>query len=271
MTHSVYAKTAVASSIIGNNETQRKKQSYTPPKARLVCVELNPGPRSRRGGRRARGSRRRDGVGNAWNQAQGLIRSPATLFPAAIQVRQTYTDSRDLTLTSGVFASYIYRMNSTFDPDFSGVGGQPYGRDQIAAIYTKYRVDGFRWNVSMSPASVGLGLCTSVAVCPAATSTAYTIIQDMANMPWGHAGVAPGTAPPFRAVGGFQLREFLGQSHEQFVGDDSNEAPIGSNATTAAFFHIGAQNNQGTTQVCTFVVTLTYITTYFLPAVMPPS
>jgi len=249
------------------NEAQRKKPCKQVPAPRLVCVELNPGPNQ--GTRRTRNRRRRarrEGGGSG-----AIIRSPATLFPPSLQVRQRYTDSRQLALTSGVFASYVYRMNSTFDPDYTGTGAQPYGRDQFAAIYTKYRVDAFEWSVSMAPDSVGLGLAASVATCPANSAGPFTLITDMADLPWAKSGISPGTAPPFRSQGRLPLREFLGQSHEQFVGDDSNEAVVGANPTALAYFHIGAQNNNGYTQSITFVATLTYVVTYFLPATMPPS
>jgi hypothetical protein len=263
MVPSNYAKTAIASSISGNNEAQRQKPCKHVPASRLVCVELNPGPYRRRRGRIRQRARGGGGL--------SIIRSPATLFPAAIQVRQNYTDSRDLSLTSGIFASYVYRMNSTFDPDYTGAGGQPYGRDQFAAIYSKYRVDAFHWDVSMAPNSVGLGLCASVATCPANTPGPFSLITDVADLPWAKTGIAPGTATPFKSRGGFPLREFLGQSQAQFVGDDSNESVVGSNATALAYFHISAQNNAGNTQSITYVAKLTYVVTYFLPLTMPPS
>ena len=34
----------------------------------------------------------------------------------------------------------VYRLNSLFDPDLSGVGHQPYGYDQLMAIYQRYKV-----------------------------------------------------------------------------------------------------------------------------------
>lgn len=33
-----------------------------------------------------------------------------------------------------------FRINSIYDPDYSGVGGQPMGRDLLASIYAYYRV-----------------------------------------------------------------------------------------------------------------------------------
>lgn len=44
--------------------------------------------------------------------------------------------------------NYQFNLNSIFDPDRSGVGHQPYGFDQLAAIYNRYRVISCSWNIN---------------------------------------------------------------------------------------------------------------------------
>lgn len=46
-------------------------------------------------------------------------------------------------------AEHIFRLNSLYDPDFAGVGGQPYGFDQMAALYRRYKVTGVRIDISI--------------------------------------------------------------------------------------------------------------------------
>jgi hypothetical protein len=46
----------------------------------------------------------------------------------------------DTTAGNGLQCLQQFRGNSCFDPDYTGVGVQPYGWDQIAAIYGRYRV-----------------------------------------------------------------------------------------------------------------------------------
>lgn len=41
-------------------------------------------------------------------------------------------------LTSGI--DRVWYLNSIFDPDASGAGHQPYGRDTLAVLYNRYRV-----------------------------------------------------------------------------------------------------------------------------------
>jgi len=45
-----------------------------------------------------------------------------------------------LTSTVGSIAKYVYRLNSTFDPDSTGTGHQPMFRDTFAGIYDHYSV-----------------------------------------------------------------------------------------------------------------------------------
>lgn len=47
---------------------------------------------------------------------------------------------RTATITGTGIADYVFRGNSVFDPDFTGVGSQPLGHDQWSALYRRYRV-----------------------------------------------------------------------------------------------------------------------------------
>ncbi len=42
---------------------------------------------------------------------------------------------------------YIFQLNNTFDPNQTGTGHQPRGRDELAAIYNEYTVLRAKWKV----------------------------------------------------------------------------------------------------------------------------
>lgn len=44
--------------------------------------------------------------------------------------------------TGGVPATHIFRLNSLYDPDYTGIGHQPLGFDQIMPLYNHYTVLG---------------------------------------------------------------------------------------------------------------------------------
>lgn len=63
-------------------------------------------------------------------------------FPAGMYAEHRYSES--IVLTNGPVAIFggekVWRLNSLFDPDETGVGHQPYGRDQMAGLYNRYKV-----------------------------------------------------------------------------------------------------------------------------------
>lgn len=61
-------------------------------------------------------------------------------FPEELVTTVRYTDWITLTSTSGSIAYNTYRMNSLYDPDYTGAGHQPYYFDQLAALYGRYTV-----------------------------------------------------------------------------------------------------------------------------------
>lgn len=65
----------------------------------------------------------------------------STSFPRQMKVSLKYHHGTALTTTSGIANDHIFNLNSIFDPDRTGVGHQPQGRDQWAMFYNRYRVD----------------------------------------------------------------------------------------------------------------------------------
>lgn len=52
----------------------------------------------------------------------------------------------------GTIASQVFRASSLFDPDYSGVGAQPRGFDQLMTLYDHYVVIGSKITVMATPA-----------------------------------------------------------------------------------------------------------------------
>lgn len=55
--------------------------------------------------------------------------------------------------------NYKFRLNSTYDPDLTGTGHQPYARDTLATLYNRYRVIscGYRITTPTSSAIIQCG------------------------------------------------------------------------------------------------------------------
>jgi len=62
-------------------------------------------------------------------------------FPAKAKALLRYSQNVTLNASAGIPAHHLFRATSIFDPDFSGLGHQPYGHDSYQAIYNHYVVD----------------------------------------------------------------------------------------------------------------------------------
>lgn len=65
---------------------------------------------------------------------------PTYGFPHQLLTKLRYHDNPSVSSTAGSIGKYVFRWNSTFDPDFTGVGHQPLYRDTFAGIYDQYAV-----------------------------------------------------------------------------------------------------------------------------------
>lgn len=92
-------------------------------------------------------------------------------MPARYRASLRYYAKHGLsTGTLGLFgAEQTYRLNSLFDPDFSGTGHQPFGYDQLSAWYGKYLVTRARVEITVTDPT-GDGLAFGVAVRPSSTT-----------------------------------------------------------------------------------------------------
>ena len=81
------------------------------------------------------------------------IRRPDFGFPDRMVTKLRYVDNFNLTGSAGVVGANVFRLNSCFDPDLTGVGHQPMYFDQFCGAagtgpYGRYRVTSAKATVS---------------------------------------------------------------------------------------------------------------------------
>jgi len=95
--------------------------------------------------------------------------------PFPIRWNRTLRYSQLLTLTAGASGLFgteqIFRLNSLFDPDLTGVGHQPYGYDSLAALYYRYKVNAVRVCLRFSDPSADGVMCAAQFQAPSVTQT----------------------------------------------------------------------------------------------------
>jgi len=125
-------------------------------------------------------------------------------FPKSRRVKLKYVSEVDLT-SSSFISTYIYRANSVFDPDLSGVGHQPMLFDQWAQIYTRYTVIGAKITVSpAAPTTANTAPCYygwNLSTTSAALSTDFSSVPSLLESPY--------STPP-KVYGNFNVNSGVG-------------------------------------------------------------
>ena len=91
-------------------------------------------------------ARKRDYTASSGSIVRGVMSKMYTMgaFPQQLFAKHIYSDSVLLALNVGGSCSgpHVFRLNSLFDPDFTGTGHQPQGYDNMALQYNRYIVYG---------------------------------------------------------------------------------------------------------------------------------
>lgn len=174
--------------------------------------------------------------------------SLADPFSARTVCIMRYSTNVNLDATTSVNATYVFRANSIFDPDYTGTGHQPYGHDQYAAIYENYRVK----SCTIVASSGSTGSNNLLGVCVRATSSAITDPEQVREIKGTrYTALANDT----RSIKVCQKWKLTDQ-----VTSDGCEAAFGSNPDTAVYFHVWtATNGSAEPTALAVCVDLTYV------------
>lgn len=193
-------------------------------------------------------------------------------FPTSAKVQLRYTN-----ILTGVQASgssgytigattYKLQLNSLFEP-LDGDPLQPYGFDQMAALYGRYKVHKvgvkLQWFSHASPGTVGAfalhppedatTIASTVGFQTAAKSNVSTQIQAAATSGGG------GVFTPLSWSKTYNLHEVLGISRQEFESNvEEYSALVGANPARMPLLELGCWNMLGTASA-TYAVVITLV------------
>lgn len=146
------------------------------------------------------------------------------------------------TLTSTGAWTYVYRLNSVFDPNFTGTGHQPNGFDQWSAFYGKYRVTGGSWRITLANQDAQYALDV-VAVERANDNSIDSNLYDYLQEPRSHyACAAPRGAPCVSLGSRFKNQRLLGLTKSEFA-DQDYAALVSANPAVLTWLNLFVQVN----------------------------
>lgn len=157
---------------------------------------------------------------------------------------------------TGANATYQFNMNSLFDPDRTGVGHQPLGFDQLAALFEKYIVTQVDYKISLSNASSSQTAMYAICASDATTTT----VNFAEQVEQGNARI--GIMEPLSSVkiaGNVKNWIIHGQTFEEYMGDDRNEAVFTATPSDISVLNIcTCDGTTGTGVTLAGLIELTY-------------
>lgn len=184
-------------------------------------------------------------------------------FKDHVIVKMSYAEMFKLATTTGAYNEYIYRLNSIFDPDFTGVGHQPYGFDTYSTIYSKYRVLKVKWHIT---GQMDTTVYSTLTVLPNNSLTSVgssSLAMETPRSKYKQL-VGPG-GTPVEIRGTLDLASFNGRSKAQYSADDLFEATMTTNPNEVMGLHIGLSNLSGVTGTFSGNIVLEYTVELFDP------
>lgn len=192
-------------------------------------------------------------MANARDIKLSLAGFKSTYVPDMTPIKLVYSDYRTIVAVA-TQGEYVYRANSLFDCDLTGVGGQPDGFDLWKTMYESYRVVAVKVEVQASVnAASGSGL-VAVAVSP--DSTAFSSAEEAAGFRKSISGVAT-AMQPVKLKKTWHISELFGLSDATVLSESNFSALIGANPGSQQYIHVCTEMSAATGEMFTWTK-LTY-------------
>lgn len=170
----------------------------------------------------------------------GLVNNALQPIPQRFLVKMKYAEDV-YTNASGL---YTFNLNSVFDPNRTGGGHQPYGYDQFATLYNRYRVVSCSWRVT-APSSVGTIQLGTIASNEPIVFGSFSELKEN-----------PRAKYVIQHVGGnvqtcksrIYIPSLVGRTKAQYMADDRYQATVLTDPAELAVLNIMAANNGGVGQ-----------------------
>lgn len=161
----------------------------------------------------------------------------------------------------------IWKINSIYDPDGAVGGHQPYGYDQLTALYGRYRVLKTRWRVAFGTSTGTM----HVVVLPVSGALANSIASDTTfqtacEMPRARSAViGGGGSPAINLNGTIDLPALTGATITEYKSDDRYSAAINTDPSTVMYLYVGYYNPTASTVVIQTRVELEFFCELYQP------
>lgn len=228
---------------------------------------------NRKNRRRRRVRRGTQGYGLVNNRGYTQTARPAWSFLDPHQyLTFKYNESLVFTIATVTGTQQIWRINSLFDPNNTGTGHQPYGFDQLANLYNRYRVLRVRWKLIFGSTTVTYqALVVPVNGTLSSAISNATTFDAAAEIPRAKAIIVSANAPAVTVSGSMALNELNGVTRTEYLADDRFEAQVGASPAELINLYMGWYNGSGGTITVAYNAELEFLVDMHDPVIATQS
>lgn len=197
------------------------------------------------------------------SQRKMTLSSLKSLGPVPARFITKHKYSTTMVLSSGNSYSWLFNLNSLYDPDRTGVGHQPYGYDQFATLYNRYRVIKCSYTISgiqSDNPGASIRLCAQ----PSNDIISYSDLSAMVESPRSKFITQGSAGSPLKTLHGWSyIPALMGRTKAQYMADDRFQAAVGSSPAELAILQIKGATTLDTGANINVMITLEYTTEWF--------
>jgi hypothetical protein len=185
-------------------------------------------------------------------------------FPAQKRVSMAYVSRLRLQTAAGSVNTYQFRLNSLYDPDFTGTGHQPMGYDQWELFYNHYVVTKCAYEIEILDTSGTINLQSTVAFHVSDDTTIPSDIETLAEL--GAQTSLVSLYGPTVIRGDVDIADFYRRPKNSITLDSELRALVGTNPTDTVFGSLVSQTNtQASNGTLDVIVKLVFTSVFMEP------
>lgn len=189
----------------------------------------------------------------------GLVNKALTPIPQRFITKLKYASTFNLTPIS---PTWNWNLNSLWDPDRAGVGHQPYGFDQLAGLYNRYRVISCSYVIS-GVSTDGVAVPIRIAATPSNGNLLFTNCSAAIENPrTKFITQMPGGAIS-KLVGKSYIPSLFGRTKAQYMADDRYQAQVNASPVELAILSVIASDFSNANVNVSLSITMNFTVEFF--------
>jgi hypothetical protein len=190
------------------------------------------------------------------------------IVPSMFRGKMAYDTVVALSPAAGAASANVFRWNSVYDPDYTGVGASAVAYGQLSALYNRYRVLGAKMTVTFVNTSTTTPLTCFIVLNPVNT-VGTNIAQILAQRHvWSRSLTTANGQGTITHTVSSPVHLVYGVPRRQVRDEDDYAGIVGSNPNNAVYAHVGAYANGSSAGAYNIHVRIEYDVVWSLPLEM---